>query len=277
MKEVLELTPREAEALVRLLEQAPRVQRRHQFFAWTQSQLQTLLPHKVLVCGTYQRQSRLVVFDLFDSIALTPGTQAALTEGEGALLRSVVGEWIERGGRALILPPSALSGAAQSEATLLCETCLGDSLLVHAVARPYRLTELETLFLFVVASGQREAQHVQNLEMVVPHLHSTWQRVQCLERELLNVPSGKPKLAANAGLAHQLITDRERQILVYMREGKSNPQIGEILAISPLTVKNHVQKILRKLGAANRAQAVAHAMSMNLLVRISQPSGSVLS
>jgi len=31
-------------------------------------------------------------------------------------------------------------------------------------------------------------------------------------------------------------------------------------------VKNHVQKILRKLGATNRAQAVARAMSMNLLV-----------
>jgi len=40
-----------------------------------------------------------------------------------------------------------------------------------------------------------------------------------------------------------------------------------------LTVKNHVQKILRKLGAANRAQAVARAMSMNLLGRFNAESG----
>ena len=47
----------------------------------------------------------------------------------------------------------------------------------------------------------------------------------------------------------------------------SNQQIGEVLGISALTVKNHVQKILRKLNAANRAQAVARAMTMNLLDR----------
>jgi DNA-binding CsgD family transcriptional regulator len=43
----------------------------------------------------------------------------------------------------------------------------------------------------------------------------------------------------------------------------SNQQIGVKLGISALTVKNHVQKILRKLGASNRAQAVAIAMSLN--------------
>ena len=35
--------------------------------------------------------------------------------------------------------------------------------------------------------------------------------------------------------------------------------------ISPLTVKNHVQKILRKLGASNRAQAVSKAISLGLI------------
>ena len=61
------------------------------------------------------------------------------------------------------------------------------------------------------------------------------------------------------------ITEREREILVWVRDGLSNQQISEKLGISALTVKNHVQKILRKLGAANRAQAVAKAMSMNAL------------
>ncbi len=59
------------------------------------------------------------------------------------------------------------------------------------------------------------------------------------------------------------LTDREREILLWVRGGLSNQQIGEKLGISALTVKNHVQKILRKLGAANRAQAVAVAMTMN--------------
>jgi DNA-binding NarL/FixJ family response regulator len=61
------------------------------------------------------------------------------------------------------------------------------------------------------------------------------------------------------------ITERERQILRCMREGKRNQEIGVMLEISALTVKNHVQKILRKLSATNRAQAVAVAMSRNLM------------
>jgi len=47
--------------------------------------------------------------------------------------------------------------------------------------------------------------------------------------------------------------------------GKSNIEIGTILTISPLTVKNHVQKILRKLNVQNRTQAVGRALALRIL------------
>ena len=103
------------------------------------------------------------------------------------------------------------------------------------------------------------------LELLLPHVHSTWLRVQATEREMAGSPAaGTP---ARSESARTLITERENQILFWVREGKSNQQIGDQLGISVLTVKNHVQKILRKLGAANRAQAVAKAMTLNLLGR----------
>jgi DNA-binding CsgD family transcriptional regulator len=55
------------------------------------------------------------------------------------------------------------------------------------------------------------------------------------------------------------LSERERQVLQWVRQGKTNHEIGQILSISPLTVKNHVQKILRKLNVSNRAQAAARA------------------
>ena len=61
------------------------------------------------------------------------------------------------------------------------------------------------------------------------------------------------------------VTPREAQILSWVREGKNNQEIGIELGISALTVKNHIQKILRKLGASNRAHAVALAMQLRLL------------
>ena len=48
-----------------------------------------------------------------------------------------------------------------------------------------------------------------------------------------------------------------RAKLNWVSEGRTNSEIAEILTISSFTVKNHVQRILKKLDAANRAEAVA--------------------
>ncbi len=50
---------------------------------------------------------------------------------------------------------------------------------------------------------------------------------------------------------------RERQIMAWVAQGKTNPEIGCILRISEFTVKNHLKSIFSKLDVTNRAQAVA--------------------
>jgi DNA-binding CsgD family transcriptional regulator len=52
-------------------------------------------------------------------------------------------------------------------------------------------------------------------------------------------------------------TARELQVLELMSDGASNAAIGTALVISQATVKSHVRHILRKLGAANRTEAVS--------------------
>ena len=53
------------------------------------------------------------------------------------------------------------------------------------------------------------------------------------------------------------LTAREIEVLKLMSDGASNAAIGEALVISQATVKSHVRHILRKLGAANRTEAVS--------------------
>jgi DNA-binding CsgD family transcriptional regulator len=53
------------------------------------------------------------------------------------------------------------------------------------------------------------------------------------------------------------LTARELEVLHLMTDGASNASIGEALVISQATVKSHVRHILRKLGAANRTEAVS--------------------
>ncbi|WP_327075048.1 response regulator transcription factor [Kitasatospora purpeofusca] len=51
------------------------------------------------------------------------------------------------------------------------------------------------------------------------------------------------------------LTDREREILALIGEGLTNRQIGQRLYLAEKTVKNHVSRLLAKLGAERRVQA----------------------
>ena len=56
------------------------------------------------------------------------------------------------------------------------------------------------------------------------------------------------------------LTGRQRQTIEYVGMGKTNWEIGKILGISGLTVKNVVQNILKKLGVPNRTAAYRMAL-----------------
>lgn len=64
----------------------------------------------------------------------------------------------------------------------------------------------------------------------------------------------------------QDLTDREREILALLVEGKTNKDIAEILTLSPGTVRFHVSNILSKLGVNNRTEAVSLALQKGLVV-----------
>ena len=61
------------------------------------------------------------------------------------------------------------------------------------------------------------------------------------------------------------LSERERAVLRLIADGQSNKQIARVLAVTERTVKFHVTSIFHKLGADNRAQAVALAAEQGLL------------
>ncbi len=61
------------------------------------------------------------------------------------------------------------------------------------------------------------------------------------------------------------LTVREMQVLELMCQGYRNAEIADVLGISLFTVKNHVSKILAKLGAGSRLEAVLVAMQLGML------------
>ena len=63
------------------------------------------------------------------------------------------------------------------------------------------------------------------------------------------------ELAESAWSAPVVLTDREREILRLVEEGKSNKEIARRLTLSPGTVRNYLAEATQKLGAANRIEA----------------------
>ena len=61
------------------------------------------------------------------------------------------------------------------------------------------------------------------------------------------------------------LTPRERDVLKLVAEGRSAPEIGKRIHLSPATVKSHLQAIYEKLEVSDRAAAVAEGMRRGLL------------
>jgi DNA-binding NarL/FixJ family response regulator len=79
------------------------------------------------------------------------------------------------------------------------------------------------------------------------------------------VPQQRGDLGAEAPRRRVELTERELQVLRGMADGKSNAEIGRELFVSEDTVKTHARRLFRKLGARDRAHAVAAAFRAGLV------------
>ncbi len=61
------------------------------------------------------------------------------------------------------------------------------------------------------------------------------------------------------------LTEREFEVLSYMVEGLSNPEIANKIYVSDCTVKAHVGHILEKLKAKNRIHAIIKAIKEDIV------------
>jgi DNA-binding NarL/FixJ family response regulator len=84
-------------------------------------------------------------------------------------------------------------------------------------------------------------------------------------RRLIATFAGRPQRRVS-GRELEGLTEREREVLALVGQGKTNDEIAGELFVSPATVKTHVSRVMSKLYARDRAQLVVAAYESGLVV-----------
>ncbi|MDA8260355.1 MAG: LuxR C-terminal-related transcriptional regulator [Betaproteobacteria bacterium] len=242
------------EHLVSVIDSSLHVVNQHHFFSWSQGIVQNLLPHEILVCGIATGAESPMRFKRFSSSRYFDDAHfLEVCHAEDGLLPRMISRSNETG-RPCMLGTGA-SRRYYDEAWL---PLLERSELRNAAADGQRGPDgrLKSYFCFSRVGLPLGPRVEYLLQLLVPFLDTTFSRVLCNE---------EPDPGIDCPHSASSITVREVQILNYIKLGKTNQQIAEALNLSPLTVKNHVQKTLRKLKAHNRGHAVARAINFGLL------------
>ena len=103
-----------------------------------------------------------------------------------------------------------------------------------------------------------------------------------IERAIRSVASGRPffsqsiaetlledyvRLMRDRKLqdSYELLTDREREVLQLLAEGKSNKEAAAVLKLSPYTVETHRMNLMQKLGLHNTAEIVLYEVRKSII------------
>jgi transcriptional regulator EpsA len=234
--------------LVWVFESSLQVKNPPAFFLWSQGALQMLMPHEILICGVKNAGSRSFQVRRFSSCRYFKDEhfESACDPHAGIVARSV-SQWLRTGEPCFVMPGLDL------ETDRMLETSELKNLVLHGVWG--QDGDVSGYFSFSRTSLQRDARSIRILEVLIPIVYVTFLRV--LSSDFRTDDDG---LRVN-----NLVTRREVEILGWIKEGKTTLDIAGILSLSPFTVKNHVQNILKKLGARSRSHAVAQAINLGLL------------
>ena len=87
-------------------------------------------------------------------------------------------------------------------------------------------------------------------------------RARAFIRAVRHAAGGVPEAVLDLG---PRLSGRELEVLQHLATGATNGEIGRRLFLSPHTVKQHVQRICRKLSAQNRIEAISRARASGVL------------
>ena len=247
------LTHEERLSLMQIIDASLRVIKRHHFFSWSQGVTQFLVPHEILVCGmSGSRDPGMHMYFFSSSRYFNQDQFTAVCHPETGLMRHMITHW-DSHGQPCLIGKHGHSATCNPAWLALLEAHELRNAAVHGMRGADGT--IKSFFCFSRVKEPFPARLDYILHVLTPFLDATLSRVLAQEER-----DGYLKIRSKVA-----VTGREMEILSQLREGRTNLEIAALLGISPHTVKNHVRKIMQKLGVQSRAQATVKAIQMGVL------------
>lgn len=244
------------------LQDGLRVTTHREFYQWLQGSFQRLIPHRVFISawGDFTRQ-RL----LFDVVSDLPGLRTHDLDARAlpAMLMPLHATWHTQGRAPLHYGQEQGRVIRRSLDQMLQSAQLQhlDEMLIHGTKD--QRGRQDCLFIALGDSNLADERVFRWFEVLLPYVDAALRQVALLPQqdesvEAACVAEDIARMGADGGCdLLSSLSEREFEIMRWVALGKTNIEIGLILDISSFTVKNHLQRIYRKLNVFNRAQSVA--------------------
>ncbi len=259
----LALNEEQRALFMEVIEESLRLQHRSHLFNWLQRGFQCLLAHEVVIIGVRSLERASYDYEYLTSSRYFGDTQFdQVLNDEDGLVSEAFTRWSKLG--MPVFYHTELAAQQYNHYAVEhvdAERMLASELkrfVVHGFGNEH--SRIATMVMFGRLSSPANAQTAHLLELLMPHLHCAIVKVTANK-----CPSVLSTTARNGRI--KPLSKRELEVLEWLQAGKTNWEIGNIMQVSPLTIKNHVQNILRKLDVENRGQAASKALKLGLITR----------
>jgi transcriptional regulator EpsA len=281
-----------ADALLALLQEALSARSQADWSRWLQGDIQQYLPHDILIAAWGDFRSGMVGYDV---ITQSPELleHALPKDIIEPLMETVFDHWLAGGQEPLAIDTRLLRSVGSG---LFSKSPYA---LVHGV-QDHR-SRYDCIYIFIGPDELASPSCAQLCRMALPFIDTGFRQLADRGRRLAPAaipeagiascfsdgpvarpasPDSIPAPAAvvddswddfAAGDRGSPLSDREMEVMQWVKMGKTNSEIAMILNLSTFTVKNHMRRIYKKLDVLNRAQAVG---SLDSMQRAAAPKAS---
>lgn len=235
-----------------LIQESLRVRSHFEFSLWSQGNVQQFLPHDIMIAAWGDFSLGLIYFDIVSAL---PGVQTEQIHNANLtpLLKRLFNYWKDDARAPFILK---MDQGMFNDSELARNALNGHfkhmkSALVHAIKGGRG--RHDCLYVLLSASNALPTSSMSMLEALLPYIDSSLRQLDHLPEQVHDHHSADEQPEHYIGT----LSTREMEIMEWVQNGKTNYEIGMILDISAFTVKNHLQRIFKKLDVMSRAQAVA--------------------